>query len=77
MRLRTDRARELATALFERGSVLAVRMDDEGTALVDADDAALLRRDVVVVAAELGISLREVAPLDDDLESVFRYLVGG
>ncbi len=77
VRLRADKARELATALFERGSVLAVRMDDDDTALVDAVDAARLRRDVVVVAAELGISLREVAPLDDDLESVFRYLVGG
>ena len=77
VRLRADRARELATALFERGSVLAVRMDDEDTALVDAVDAARLRRDVVVVAAEAGIRLHEVTPLDDDLESVFRYLVGG
>ncbi len=77
VRLRADRARELATALFERGSVVAVRMDDHDTAVVDAVDAARLRRDLVVVAAESGIHLHEVTPLDDDLESVFRYLVGG
>ena len=33
------------------------------------------RRSVAVVSKELDTRLREVVPLDDDLESVFRYLV--
>jgi hypothetical protein len=31
---------------------------------------------VAVVARDGGARLSEVAPLDDDLDSVFRYLVG-
>jgi ABC-2 type transport system ATP-binding protein len=32
---------------------------------------------VAALSVELGVRLTEVAPLDDDLESVFRYLVEG
>jgi len=39
-------------------------------------DAAALRRALPVSAKKLGARLTEVRPLDDDLESVFRYLVG-
>ncbi len=77
VRIRSDRARELATGLLERGVVVGVRLGDGDDVIVDAVDAARLRREVPVVAAELGARLYEVAPLDDDLESVFRYLVGG
>jgi ABC-2 type transport system ATP-binding protein len=75
VRIRADRARTLATGLLDRGVVVAVRMLDEDAVVVDTVDAAGLRRAVVVVAAELDIRLHEVSPLDDDLESVFRYLV--
>jgi len=34
------------------------------------------RRAVAEVARAVGAHLYEVVPLDDDLESVFRYLVG-
>ena len=37
----------------------------------------VLRRSVAVVARDRGVRLHEVTPLDDDLESVFRYLVEG
>ena len=43
--------------------------------VVDTVDVAALRRSVAVVAEERGARLLEVVPLDDDLESVFRYLV--
>jgi ABC-2 type transport system ATP-binding protein len=77
VRLRTDRPRQLATGLLEAGAVVAVRLGDGDTIVVDTVDAARLRREVPVVAAAAGARLLEVAPLDDDLESVFRYLVGG
>ena len=35
-----------------------------------------LRKSVAVVGRDRGIVLEEVRPLDDDLDSVFRYLVG-
>ncbi len=34
------------------------------------------RRSVAAVARDQGCGLDEVIPLDDDLDSVFRYLVG-
>jgi hypothetical protein len=33
------------------------------------------RRQLVRLVQQLDVHLMEVAPLDDDLESVFRYLV--
>jgi len=34
------------------------------------------RRSVAVVARDKDLELDELVPLDDDLDSVFRYLVG-
>ncbi len=42
---------------------------------VDTDDVDRFGRHIAVVAKECGVRLREVEPTDDDLESVFRYLV--
>nr|WP_283251013.1 ABC transporter ATP-binding protein [Rhabdothermincola salaria] len=77
VRLRSDAPRALASGLLHRGVVVAIRLTGDDTVVVDTTDAARLRREVPVVAAEHGARLLEVAPLDDDLESVFRYLVGG
>jgi ABC-2 type transport system ATP-binding protein len=76
LRLRTDRPRELAGALLHEGLAMAVRIDDDEQVLVDTTDIAGFRRGVAPVARALGIHLRELQGLDDDLESVFRYLVG-
>lgn len=75
LRLRTDRPRELAGALLAAGTAMAVRVEDEDVVLVDTTDIAAFRRAVAPVARELGAHLRELVGLDDDLESVFRYLV--
>ena len=48
---------------------------DEGDVVVDTDDAGAFARQVAVAARRHDIDLEEVVPLDDDLESVFRYLV--
>jgi ABC-2 type transport system ATP-binding protein len=75
LRLRSDRARAVATALLAAGAVSGITLVDEGTALVETTDAPRFRSAVAGCAAREGARLLEVAPLDDDLESVFRYLV--
>ncbi|QGG94676.1 ABC transporter ATP-binding protein [Actinomarinicola tropica] len=75
LRLRTDRPRELAGALLAAGTAMAVRVEGDDLVLVDTTDIAAFRRAVAPTARELGAHLRELHGLDDDLESVFRYLV--
>jgi ABC-2 type transport system ATP-binding protein len=81
IRVRTDRPRELATELVARAGVLAVRLEPAtagraGSVIVDTTDASRFRRSVAAAAQAADANLFEVAPLDDDLDSVFRYLVG-
>lgn len=75
IRVRSDRPRALASRLLNGEGVVAVRLDDDGTVIVDTVDAARFRRAVAAAAAAVQAHLYEVVPLDDDLDSVFRYLV--
>jgi ABC-2 type transport system ATP-binding protein len=76
LRLRTDRPRQLAAALVSGGTALAVSLSGTEEVVVDTVDVGAFRRAVAPAAAGTGARLLEVVPLDDDLESVFRYLVG-
>ncbi len=76
IRLGASDPRRLATALVERGLVSGLSIDDRHV-LVDTLDVDAFGRHVAALSVELGVRLTEVAPLDDDLESVFRYLVEG
>ena len=80
IRVRTDKPRELATALLTGAGVLGVRLEPPsagraGAVIVDTTDAPRFRRSVAPAARSVDAGLFEVAPLDDDLDSVFRYLV--
>ncbi|CAN5797722.1 ABC transporter ATP-binding protein [soil metagenome] len=80
IRVRTDRPRELATGLVQATGVLGVRLEPPasgrlGSVLVDTTEAGTFRRLLPVAARAVDATLWEVTPLDDDLESVFRYLV--
>ncbi len=75
VRVRTNRPRELAGALVERGPIVGVRIDGDETLEIDTSDARALSRALAPVARERDASLFEVVPLDADLEGVFRYLV--
>jgi ABC-2 type transport system ATP-binding protein len=75
VRVRTDRPRELAAALLGVTAVVSVRLQADGALELDTADARELARALAPAARELGASLLEVAPLDADLEGVFRYLV--
>jgi ABC-2 type transport system ATP-binding protein len=76
IRLGASDTRRLATALVDRGLVSGVSIDDRNL-LVDTVDVDAFGRQLAGIAVELGVRLTEVSPLDDDLESVFRYLVEG
>ena len=74
LRLRSDRPRDLAAALLTAGTVVGVRLD--GDALyVDTADVGAFSRSVALAAKSVDARLLELVALDDDLESVFRYLV--
>jgi ABC-2 type transport system ATP-binding protein len=75
VRLRTDKPHEVAGVLLAARAVVGARVDGNDTLIVDTVDAAALRREVAPAARSAAARLYEVAPLDDDLESVFRYLV--
>lgn len=81
IRVRTDRARELATELVAHAGVLAVEIEAPkagrpGGVVVETTDAGSFRRAIAGAAVAVDAALLEVTPLDDDLDSVFRYLVG-
>ncbi len=81
LRLRTDRPRELAAALVGAGvaSGVSVAPPPEGSGpgmvVVDTREVVAFRRAVAALAQREHARLYELAPLDDDLDSVFRYLV--
>ena len=72
--VRSDRPRALASRLVATPVALAVRVDDDSV-VVDTTEIASFRRVVAQIASEENARLFEVRGLDDDLESVFRYLV--
>jgi ABC-2 type transport system ATP-binding protein len=76
IRVRSDHARLLAAGLVERGMALGVQLEGEHSVLVDTDQVLGFRQSLAAIARDADASLDEVLPLDDDLESVFRYLVG-
>jgi ABC-2 type transport system ATP-binding protein len=73
--IRSDRSRQLAAALVGAGVVDGISLDGD-TLLVDTSDVGAFGRAVAPAARDAGARLLELVPLDDDLESVFRYLVG-
>jgi ABC-2 type transport system ATP-binding protein len=75
IRVRTDRPRELAGALFASGAAMSVRLDTTTAIAIETTDIARFRTTVAAAARDTGARLLEVTGVDDDLESVFRYLV--
>ena len=72
--LEADAPRRLAAALTEGDLVNGVELQ-EGRVVVEVSDPSTFYRDLPRVALESEIRLTEIASLDEDLESVFRYLV--
>jgi len=76
IRVGTSDPRKLASSLVEQGLVSGLSIDERHV-MVDTRDVDGFGRQVAGLSVELGVRLTEVTPLDDDLESVFRYLVEG
>lgn len=76
IRVTTDQPRRLAAAVIERELAKGVSVE-EGEITLDTTDVDQFGRAIAPLAVELDAHLGSVAPLDDDLESVFRYLVEG
>ena len=72
--VRTDSARALAAALVGVDAVGAVEVDGDRLT-VATKRAGELALALPRLAAEAGVRLREVRPLDESLESLFRELV--
>ena len=72
--IRADDPRRLAAALLGLGTVAGASLTDAGL-VVTTDRARDLAVAVAPMARDLGVRLREVRPLDDSLESLFRELV--
>lgn len=74
VRVQASPSRELASALIGLTGVVGVRIDG-GAMIVDVDDVAAFRTSVLRAAQSVGARVEAIDPLDEDLESVFRYLV--
>ncbi len=76
IRIRCTHAREVAAFLMTDGCIVGCSVAGDDEVEVTTTDARRFRRRVAVACRTHQARLSEVAPLDDDLESVFRYLVG-
>jgi ABC-2 type transport system ATP-binding protein len=76
LRITTDAAPRFAAGLLEAGVASGVRVTGPGSLEVETTDVHGFRRSVAVIARDRRLELDELVPLDDDLDSVFRYLVG-
>ena len=77
VRVMADRPRDLASVLVRSESIDAVNLDPDGAIIVLSRNVGVLQLELPRLAKENGIRLLRVDPLDDSLESVFGYLVGG
>ncbi|MGH8951840.1 MAG: ABC transporter ATP-binding protein [Acidimicrobiia bacterium] len=68
--------RRLAAALIAGPGVLGVQIDG-GTVHIETSDAADLARRLPEIGIQESIGISKIEPVDESLESVFRYLVEG
>lgn len=74
IRVRCSDPRTLGSRLISSPSVSTLAVEPDAV-VVDTIDAPTFRRELAKACVETNVRLREILPLDDDLESVFRYLV--
>lgn len=68
-------ARQLGAALLTESGITDVTVTSAEQLVVGTDDVDRLRLSIAPISKTLDLKLEEVRPLDDDLESVFKYLV--
>ncbi len=75
VRVRTDRPHALGSWLLAAGVVTGVEVTGVDSLRLETRDILGLADRLAPTAQQVEATLSEVEPLDDDLESVFRYLV--
>ena len=75
VRVDTGNPRSMASALIATETVDSVTVDSDGALVVLSRNVTVLQRSIPRIAKERNIRLLRVEPLDESLESVFRYLV--
>jgi len=76
LRVTSDQPRVLAAALLGQTNVSGVRLSGDSEIEIDTDDIAAFAKTIAPLSKQANARLYEIEPLDDDLESVFKYLVG-
>jgi len=76
VRIRTNNPRPLGGALVAEGVISGLQLQEDSIE-VNTNDARALADTLANAAQQVDATLQEVKPLDEDLESVFRYLVDG
>jgi len=76
--VRCDHPSQLAAQLFQKNHVVEAKLHTDGHGLLlrttDADGFYLLLNRIVI---DSGLVVESVAPADDDVNSVYQYLIGG
>lgn len=76
--VRCDRPSELAARLFQKDHVVEAKIHGDGHNLLlrtkDADNFYLLLNRIIL---DTGLEVESIAPADDDVNSVYQYLIGG
>ena len=75
VRVVCDAPRELAAGLVRLETVDSVDVGSDGDVVLLSRNVGAVQLALPALAADLGIRVRRVEPLDDSLESVFEYLV--
>ena len=75
--VRCNRPTELAARLFQQDHVVEAKISEDGKGLLvrtrDADGLYLLLNRIIL---DTGLEVDAVAPADDDVNSVYQYLIG-
>ena len=76
--VRCNHPSQLAAKLFQQNHVVEAKLHTDGHGLLlrttDADGFYLLLNRIVI---DSGLEVESVAPADDDVNSVYQYLIGG
>lgn len=76
--IRCDQPNQLAARLFLQDHVVEAKIHPDGKGILlrttDSDQFYLMLNRIVL---ETGIQVESVAPADDDVNSVYQYLIGG
>lgn len=75
-RIECTNARRVGSVLLDRALVDGCDISNSGSIDITTNDAAAFRSTIAEICRSHEIRLTGLTPLDDDLESVFRYLVG-